>query len=198
MWPRMAAGADKHGQGEHRDQMLAGLSGRVLELGCGHGANFDRYPASVSEVVGVEPEPGLRKLATEAAGSAPVAITVVDAVADSLPFEDASFDAAVTCLVLCSVPDQAIALAELRRVIKPGGELRFYEHVQAESNPQKAVLSFMQKTFWPHMAAGCHPARYTGEAIEAAGFKVEDMRRFRFSPAAVAPAFPHILGRARR
>src|SRR5688572_18111867 len=116
-------------QVEHRREMLEGLSGRVFELGAGTGSNFAHYPAAVTEVVAAEPEPYLRERANAAAGSAPVKVEVVDATADPLPFEDASFDAAVVSLVLCTVPDQAGALAELGRVVRPGGELRFYEHV---------------------------------------------------------------------
>ena len=116
-------------QVEHRREALGGLSGRVFELGAGVGSNFAHYPAEVTELVAAEPEPYLRERALAAAEAAPIDVQVVDAVADDLPFEDASFDAAVACLVLCTVPDQARALAELRRVIRPGGELRFYEHV---------------------------------------------------------------------
>ncbi len=101
-------------------------------------------------------------------------------------------------LVLCSVPDQAVALGELRRVVRPGGELRFYEHVQSRSQPGAALLTFAEKTFWPLVGGGCHPARHTGDAIERAGFEIEECRRFRFSPGPPVPRIPHILGRARR
>ena len=107
----------------------AGLTGRVVEVGAGNGLNFGHYPATVTEVVAVEPEPYLRERAEEAARAAPVDVTVVVGLADALPAEDGAFDAAVASLVLCSVPDQAGALAELRRVVRPDGELRFYEHV---------------------------------------------------------------------
>src|SRR5207244_9958001 len=90
------------------------------------------HPSAVTEVVAVEPESYLRDRAIEAAAAIPIRIAVVDGVADDLPLEDASFDAGVASLVLCSVPDQARALAELYRLIRPGGELRFYEHVVAE------------------------------------------------------------------
>ena len=190
--------AEKRGQAEHRRDTLAGLSGRVIELGCGNGLNFEHYPSEVTEVVGVEPEPTLRAAGTEAASRAPVPVRVVDGLADALPFEDESFDAAVASLVLCSVPDQGVALAELRRVLRPGGELRFYEHVQATSQPGAGFLKFAEKTFWPRVGGGCHPARHTGDAIERAGFEVEECRRFGFKAAAFMPTIPHILGRARR
>jgi ubiquinone/menaquinone biosynthesis C-methylase UbiE len=98
----------------------AGLTGRVVELGAGNALNFPHYPASVTEVVAVEPEDYLRALAEEAAAAAPITANVVDAVADHLPFADGSFDAAVASLVLYSIPDQARALAELHRVVRPG------------------------------------------------------------------------------
>ncbi len=193
-----SATAEDRGAAEHRRELLAGLTGRVLEMGCGNGLNFEHYPSTVEEVVAVEPEPTLRQAAVEAAREAPVPIRVVDGVADSLPAEDESFDAAVVSLVLCSVPDQATALAELRRVVRPGGELRFYEHVQASSQPMAGFLKFAERTFWPPISGGCHPARHTADAIAGAGFEIEECRRFGFKPAALMPTTPHILGRARR
>lgn len=186
-------------QVQHRRQTLAGLSGRVVELGAGNGSNFGHYPVEVSEVIAVEPEPYLRERAVQMASKAPVTVKLVDAVADALPFEDGSFDAAVAALVLCSVPDQARALAELHRVVRPGGELRFYEHVHAHTQPMRAVLEIADRsTLWPRLAGGCHPTRETLDAIGAAGFVVEDSSRFAFAPTRLEPPVPHILGRARR
>ncbi len=183
----------------HRRETLAGLRGRVLEVGAGNGRNFGFYPAEVDEVVAVEPEAYLRALAEQAAAEPQHGgrIGVRDGVAGRLPVEDASVDAAVACLVLCTVPDQAAALAELRRVLRPGGELRFLEHVHAERQPLRAVQSLADATrVWPLLAGGCHGARDTLGAIEAAGFTVTDVRRFHFSPGPPLPAVPHILGRA--
>jgi len=183
----------------HRRETLAGLHGRVVEIGAGNGRNLGFYPPQVRELVAVEPEPYLRACAVRASGRAPVAVRVVDAVAGSLPLEDASCDAAVACLVLCSVPDQRDALHELRRVLRPGGELRFLEHVHAERQPLRAVLAGCDRsTIWPRLAGGCHASRDTLRAIEDAGFVVERVRRFDFSPARPLPAVPHILGVARR
>jgi ubiquinone/menaquinone biosynthesis C-methylase UbiE len=197
LYERLAPKMEKEGAADHRRELLAGLRGRIVEVGAGTGINFAHYPEGVTEVVAVEPESYLRARAMEAARGAALSITVVDGLANSLPAEDSSFDAAVTSLVLCSVPDQAAALAEIRRVLRPGGELRFYEHVLAES-PRLARLQRGMSRVWPLFAGGCHPDRETGKAIEAAGFAIEDLRRFPFRPSIVqTPVAPHILGRAR-
>jgi ubiquinone/menaquinone biosynthesis C-methylase UbiE len=149
-------------------------------------------------VVAVEPEPYLRERAERAAATAPIPVRVLDGVSGRLPLEDASVDAGVFSLVLCSVPSQAAALGELRRVLRPGGELRFYEHVRS----QRAGFARLQRAadvVWPHVAGGCHTYRDTVRAIERAGFEIDTCRRFSFRPSAlVAPAAPHVLGRARR
>jgi ubiquinone/menaquinone biosynthesis C-methylase UbiE len=184
------------GVAEHRRELLAGISGRVIEIGAGTGANFPHYPEGVREIVAVEPEPYLRARAATAEALAPV--RVVDAVADELPFENGSFDVAVSSLVLCSVADQRAALAELHRVLRPGGELRFYEHVRAEDR-RLASAQRVLDVVWPHLGGGCHSSRDTLEAIAEAGFAVEHVRRFVFRPCVLAaPTSPHILGAARR
>src|SRR5688500_13593143 len=129
MSPRMEA----MGYGEERGRLLAGLGGEVVEVGAGNGMNFRHYPGTVTRVLAVEPEARLRAIAGRNAARAPVPVEVVDGVADHLPAGDAAFDAAVTSLVLCTVPDPARALAEVRRVLRPGGELRFLEHVAADT-----------------------------------------------------------------
>jgi ubiquinone/menaquinone biosynthesis C-methylase UbiE len=183
----------------HRTELLSGLSGRVLEVGAGAGTNFDYYPAGVTEVVAVEPEAYLREKATAAATRAPVKVTVLTGTADQLPAPDGGFDSAVACLVLCSVPDQAAALAELRRVLRPGGELRFYEHVLSRKPLVAWAQRLVDRTFWPTTFGGCHTARDTPAAIAAAGFKIEQQRRMWVAPVPVVlPAATHALGRARR
>lgn len=181
-----------------RDELVAGLSGRVLEVGCGDGLNFAHYPAGVEEVVGIEPEPHLRHRAEHrAAAHARPAIALRDATAEALPEPDAAFDAVVMCLVLCSVDDQARALAEARRVLRPGGQLRFYEHVAARGRAGTALQRALDRSgIWPCLGAGCHLTRDTESAIAAAGFAVESCRRFGVGPGPVA--VPHIAGVARR
>jgi len=182
---------------EHRDELLAGLSGRVLEIGAGNGMNFRHYPATVDEVVALEPEAYLRSKAEEAARAAPVKVEVRSGLADRLPLEDASVDAVVSSLVLCSVPDQRSALAEFKRVLKPGGELRFLEHVRSQRPRMARVQGVFDRTgIWPRMIGGCHCARDTAGAIRAAGFEIERMRDFGVGPA-LGLTYPHVLGTAR-
>jgi ubiquinone/menaquinone biosynthesis C-methylase UbiE len=198
MYMRTAPGAEQRGATEHRRRLLEGLSGTVVEIGAGQGLNFPHYPAGVSEVIAVEPEPTLRREAETVAASASVPIQVVAGVADELPVADGGADAVVASLVLCSVPDQQRALAEARRVLRPGGELRFYEHVIARCQPKRLMLQVIDRSgLWPAIAGGCHPARDTTDAIETAGFEIEEIERFGFSAARFQPRIPHILGKAR-
>jgi SAM-dependent methyltransferase len=166
---------------ENRPRLLAGLEGRVLELGCGTGVNFPRYPDTVSEVVAVEPEPYLRRRALQAADAASVSVRVVAGQADALPLDDESVDAAV---------------GELRRVLRPAGELRFYEHVVARNAIGRALQRAADLTFWPRAFGNCHVARDTSAAIAQAGFCIEQSERLTYPN--VEPPHPHVLGVARR
>jgi len=189
---------EERGTADHRRRLLAGLHGHVIEVGAGNGLNFRHYPEAVAEVVALEPEPYLRDLAVAAAGQASVPVRVVDGAADRLPAGDGAFDAGVASLVLCSVPDQSRALAELFRVIRPGGELRFFEHVRADT-PGLARLQRLLDPVWPLFVGGCHASRDTLQAIAAAGFEIDRCERFRFPDGGPpSPTAPHILGAARR
>jgi ubiquinone/menaquinone biosynthesis C-methylase UbiE len=196
---RVSATAERKGGAAHRDRLLHGLRGRVIEVGAGTGVNFVHYPAEVAEVVAVEPEPNLRARASRAARSAPVPVVVVDGVAEGLPVEDGSMDAGVAAGLLCSVPDPQRALAELVRVIRPGGELRFYEHVGADTPGLARLQRLMDATVWPRVFGGCRTSRDTERAIAGAGFALERCERFSFRPSLHSwPIAPRILGSARR
>jgi ubiquinone/menaquinone biosynthesis C-methylase UbiE len=198
-WLWVSPGMERGGMAKHRDDLLAGLSGRVIEVGAGNGLNFGHYPPEVTQVVAVEPNPLLRRVAADAASRAPVPVEVTDGTADRLPAADADFDAGVASLVLCSVPDQPAALRELYRVIRPGGELRFLEHVQATTPGLRRVQRALDATFWPTICGGDHLGRDTAAEIERAGFRTERLDRLRFPDSRLTmPSTPHILGRASR
>jgi SAM-dependent methyltransferase len=181
--------------GEHRDELLAGLSGHVIEVGAGNGLNFDHYPAAVDLVSAVEPDPYLRDRARRAASPR---VAVCEGVAEELPAGDGEYDAAVACLVLCSVSSPEAALAELRRVLRPGGQLRFLEHVRAEDRRRAALQTRADRSgVWPWFSGGCHCSRDTEAAIRAAGFEIEQVRSFQLGPSWTLTN-PVVLGRARR
>lgn len=187
------------GQGERelRRELLAGTSGRVVEVGAGNGINFEHYPVSVAELIAVEPEPYLRRQAEKSAVDAPVPVRVLPGVAASLGLAPGSVDVVVVCGVLCSVPDQREALAEFRRVLRPGGELRFYEHVRSR-RPGFARWQRLIDSAWSRVMGGCHTDRDTLAAIASAGFHLEHCRGFGFPPGArVYPVVPRALGLAR-
>jgi ubiquinone/menaquinone biosynthesis C-methylase UbiE len=193
LYPKMARALERAGMAEHRSTLLAGLIGDVVEIGAGSGANFAHYPATVTRVLAVEPEPRLRKVAQDATRRAPVPIQVVDGLAERLPVDDGSADAVVCALVLCSIPDQGPALREIRRVLVPGGQFRFLEHVRADTPGMARVQRFMDATFWPRIAGGCHCGRDTTAAVEAAGFTIERLDRF-LVPDLRTPTSSHVLG----
>ncbi|MFD5277061.1 class I SAM-dependent methyltransferase [Pseudarthrobacter sp. NPDC058362] len=197
LYPAMGKAMERGGMDQRRRALLTGLSGEVVEVGAGDGLNFPHYPPTVTRVLAVEPEPRLRRLAREAAKQAPVPVQVVDGLAERIPFKDASADAVVVSLVLCSVADQAAALKEIHRVLKPSGQLRFLEHVRADTPGLARVQRVLDATLWPHVAGGCHTGRDTAAAIEDAGFTIQSQERYLF-PEARTPVSFHILGTATR
>jgi ubiquinone/menaquinone biosynthesis C-methylase UbiE len=199
VFPRLARRMERAGYAELRDRLLAGLEGQVIEVGAGNGMNFAHYPPGVANVLAVEPEPYLRNLARQSAADAPVPVEVVGGTADHLPAGDASVDAVVVSLVLCSVPDQASALAEARRVLRPGGELRIFEHVRADTPGLARAQRALDATVWPTLGGGCHLSRDTTGAVAAAGFTIERLDRLRVPDTPVpTPSAPHIIGVAIR
>ena len=188
--------ADELGLAERRRQLLSSLSGRVVEIGAGAGTNFAYYPTSVENVVAFEPEPYLRKIAERAAEDAPVPVQVLDAPAEQLPVEDESVDAAVASLVLCSVADPARAIAELYRVIRPGGQLLFNEHVRSTSPRAARFQMTADRLGWPRVSGGCHLGRDTYALMRSAGFEIESVDRYSFRIPPLDPPKPHIIGTA--
>ncbi|MCX4678771.1 class I SAM-dependent methyltransferase [Streptomyces sp. NBC_01433] len=199
-YARMSVSADQRGGiAAYRRELLAGASGRVIEIGAGNGLNFAHYPAAVSEVVAIEPERTLRQLAVRAALRSEVPVDVVPGAAEALPVKSEAFDVAVASLVLCTVRDLPRALAELKRVLRPGGELRFFEHGLAPGRALAAAQRAADRTVWPLLFGGCHTARDPLAAIEAAGFETGTYRRLRIPEKGVqVPSSPCVLGVARR
>jgi SAM-dependent methyltransferase len=184
---------------ELRRRLLGGLTGRVVEIGCGDGRAFEHYPPEVEAVLAVEPDPVARALAEQRANEAAVPIEVADGTADRLPAKDGAFDAAVLVCVLCSVPEPVEALREIRRVLVPDGELRFYEHVRS---PHKTFL-LLQRTvdslYWTRALGGCRTTRDTEAAIPAEGFSFTRLEHgFHSSSFLTVTSGPYILGIARR
>jgi len=197
LFDRFAAKDKGRGEDALRVDLVAGLRGRAVEVGPGNGINFPHFPESVDELIAVEPEPYLRRAAERAAETVSVNVRVLDGTAARLPMEDGSVDGVVVAGVLCSVPDVAAALAEFARVLRPRGELRFYEHVRSE-RPGFARYQDAIDHLWPRLMGGCHPNRDTLAAIRHAGFEVERVRHFGFPASARAyPVLPRILGSAR-
>lgn len=199
-YARLSVSADhRAGIAAHRAELLSGLSGRVIEIGAGNGLNFAHYPGTVSEVVAIEPERLLRKHAAREALRADVPVDVVPGAAEALPVKSEAFDAAVVSLVLCSVRNVPRALAELTRVLRPGGELRFFEHGRAEGRALVLTQRALDRTVWPLLFGGCHTARDPLAAMERAGFEVETYRRLNVpAKGPRLPSSPCVLGTARR
>jgi SAM-dependent methyltransferase len=187
------------GARELRRSLLAGLRGRVLEVGSGDGRSFEHYPASVASLLAVEPDPTARESAVERARAVAVPIEIVDGVAERLPAEDGSFDAVVVMGVLCSVADPRVVLQELRRVLRDGGELRFWEHVSSKHVLFRTLQRVLDRLFWTKALGGCETTRDTESAIRAAGFTFERLERgFHSSSLFAITTAPYIHGVAIR
>lgn len=177
-YARLSVAAEtRAGMGAVRERLLAGLSGRVIEIGAGNGLNFAHYPGTVSEVVAIEPERLLRQMAVAAALRADVPVDVVPGAAEALPVKSEAFDAAVLSLVLCSVRDVPRALGELRRVLRPGGVLRYFEHGAGGGAVMRSAQRALDRTVWPPLSGGCHLSREPVAALRDAGFELGPHRR---------------------
>ncbi|MCH7809058.1 MAG: class I SAM-dependent methyltransferase [Chloroflexi bacterium] len=194
VYDRMIAPAERGFMKHVRKDIAGGASGRVLEIGAGTGANFAYYQDGL-EVVATEPDPYMMRRAEAKAGESKARIELKQASAAKLPFEDASFDTVVGTLVMCSVDDQAKALAEVRRVLKSDGEYRFFEHIRYE-NPIGALSQTLIEPLWGWVGAGCHPNRKTVDSIRDAGFEVTRVEVSLPTPPIPPMIFtrPHALG----
>lgn len=178
-----------------RAENLAGLSGRVLEVGAGTGTNFAYYPDTVRQVIALEPETRLAPKAMQAAAAATVPVTVIESTIETMPDAE-PFDAVVCSLVLCSVADPGAVLRQLNSVLKPGGELRYFEHV-ASSGWRGSLQRIADATVWPRISGNCHTHRDTERAIAGAGFAIDSARRQWTFPAWVPmPVSEVAVGRA--
>ncbi|MEJ7731903.1 MAG: class I SAM-dependent methyltransferase [Polyangiaceae bacterium] len=161
-----------------RGELLSDLRGAVLEVGAGTGRNLDHYPRELDRLVLLEPDPHMARRLRKRLGQSPFAgrAEVLEADLDHAALAPASFDVVVATLVLCSVPDVPAALASMRRLLKPGGELRFLEHV-ASDDPSRLAWQRRLEPLWKRVAGGCHLCRHTEASIEAGGFRLERVER---------------------
>ena len=187
------------GAWERHRRLRSGLRGRVIEPGAGDGRTFEHYPPEVTHVLAVEPDPAARAAAAERASTAAVPIEIVAGLAESLPAEDGSYDAAVLTGVLCTVTDPAGSLREVSRVLKADGELRFWEHVRSPHAAFRIVQRAVDAAFWTRALGGCETTRDTEAAIRAAGFRFVELERgFHSSSWLAITSAPYVLGTARR
>jgi len=198
IYDRMMAPEEKKFFGAIREEMLKDVSGEVLEIGAGTGANFQYY-RNGAHVIATEPDPYMIERARKRAAGVSANIELHQVAAEDLPFPDATFDFAIDTLVLCSVRDPRKTLAEIKRVLKPGGELRLYEHVRYQ-NPIGALSQDIISPVWQWFGAGCHPNRDTGRFLREAGFEVTSERIRKELPPVPPMIFarPHLQAVARR
>lgn len=176
LYDRAFQATEDAGLRDMRRNLLSQARGRVLELGAGTGLNLELYPDSVQDLTLTEPDPHMTRQLRKKLAESPRQAEVIEAPAEKLPFDDDSFDTAVVTLVLCTVPDQAAALREIRRVLKPGGQFLFLEHVRSR-NPGLAKWQDRLEGPWRFFGDGCHCNRDTVSAISAAGFELGDVER---------------------
>jgi ubiquinone/menaquinone biosynthesis C-methylase UbiE len=194
MYDRAFEATEEAGLREMRREALSEASGRTIDLGAGTGANLGLYPEAVSELVLAEPDPHMLKRIRTKVGEAGVDAEMVEAPAERLPFEDSSFDTAVFTLVLCTVPDPKAALAEVARILKPGGKLLFLEHVRAEDAGLARWQDRLERP-WRFIGDGCHCNRDTVATIEASPLTVSQVDKAQL-PKAPPIVRPLVCGRA--
>jgi len=177
-YDRIMSDAEKKGLQDWRKTLLSNLSGNVLELGCGTGANLEFYPATVHHLVCAEPCRHMQKqLQIKLASYKQLEVTILDYDGNTLPMPDASVDAVVSTLVLCSVSNPTQMLSEIYRVLKPNAKLVFIEHVAAVNNPKRFKWQKRLEPFWKMIAGGCRLTRHTEQTIIQAGFQLQEITR---------------------
>ena len=197
VYDRMMAVSEEACLQAWRAELLREITGEVLEVGAGTGASVALYGPAVTRLVLAEPDRHMRGLLESRVAARGGDSTVVSpAPVEVLPFEDASFDVVVSFLVLCSVGDLDAAIAEIRRVLRPGGRLVFLEHVAAETNPGRLRWQRRIEPIWRACAGNCHLTRRTAEHLEQGGFVLEDVRRESIRKA-MPLARPSVRGTAR-
>ena len=199
-YPKLIGLSERAGQAEVRRELLLEAAGRTLEIGAGSGANVPHYTERVSELVLSDPSPQMRGQLRELLDTDPPPVgswELAELSGERLPFEDASFDTVVGGFIMCSIPDPEAAIAEIARVLRPGGRYIFLEHVHAGEGT--ALGRFQDLIEIPHryVAAGCHPNRHTGELIERSPLRVERLERGEM-PKALPSVRPTIRGSAVR
>jgi len=193
IYDRMMSRGERLGMRERRRALVADATGRTLEIGAGTGANVDLYPDDLDELILAEPFAPMRRRLERKLQSSGRAARTIDATAEAIPLPESSLDTVVSTLVLCTVDFQRAALAEIARVLRPGGQLLFIEHVRSHS-PRVARWQDRLQTPWRHFAAGCRCNRDTLAEIAAAGFSAQHERAvWQAVPPLVAPL---VIGRA--
>ncbi|HEV2809117.1 MAG TPA: class I SAM-dependent methyltransferase [Acidimicrobiales bacterium] len=187
----LARRAERGEIGRRRQALLEHAVGRVLDVGVGTGESFKHTPATVRELVGLDPDPAMLRQAQRRLEEAHVPAWLVQSESERLPFASASFDTVVACLVLCTVTDVASTVAELHRVLRPGGRLLVMEHVRASDEALAEWQDLVDRP-WSWVHGGCHPNRRTLAAIEDGGFRLGPLERYGF------PVLPHVQGVAER
>lgn len=193
-YDRLLKGTEDAGMRDRRREVLAQARGRTIDVGAGTGANLGLFPDGLAEVVMAEPDPHMTKRLRAKIAESGADVELVEAGAERLPFADESFDTVVFTLVLCTVPDPAAALAEAARILKPGGQMLFVEHVRAE-DPGLARWQDRLERPWKFFADGCRCNRDTVAGIEASPLTVEEVEHGELpkSPPLVKPL---VWGRA--
>jgi len=159
----------------YRQRVISQAAGRVLEVGIGSALNLPYYGPEVTELLGLEPAARLMQMAERSASQSQRRVTFIAGSAEAIPLDDASVDTVVTTWTLCSIPDAISALHQMRRVLRPGGQLLFVEHGRA---PDERVVKWQDRLtpFWKRMGGGCHLNRPIATLVESAGFTIADLK----------------------